>query len=81
MVDVGFADVRGQGLALKFKLLDHFHAHVAAPEEIEDVQQARQRGPRAQLGGVVGVKTGLLVEKFYPEEGSYSFREGMLKLQ
>ncbi len=79
-IDAGLAPIAAEHIGVALELLEHVGAHVAAAEDRQDLEQARDRGARAEVGRLVGVEQRLLVQEFDPQERPHPLAERLLEL-
>src|SRR5262245_21758761 len=70
-IDARLALVAPEHAGVTLELLDHVGAHVASAQDRDDLEQARDRGARAEVARIFGVKKRLLVEELDPQEGPH----------
>ncbi len=78
-VDAGLAAVTAQDLGVALELLADVRAHVAAPQDRQDLEQRGDRGAGAELGRLVDVEQRLLVEELHAQERPHALRERLLE--
>jgi hypothetical protein len=65
---------------MSLELFADVRAHVAAPQDRQDLEQRRHRGSRAELRRLVDVEQRLLVEELHAQERPHSLVQRLLEL-